>query len=559
VLREKLLRARISLRETQFDFQKTDRRRGFMRCQALLAEYASDDDFCARFRNDISVVLVDTARWHAENQQPLALEPLVKYAKLMECDTDPILKVAGAWAYAATRSACRIQIQGLARVCEVVTLSAAIAKAGGRVSDELWRFPELDLRGDAVDESQDVIPSLAVRAHAEVDLKESGRLASVKTIVDLCAKLEFCKESFYADFWKNFQPWYEGLESDTNKQTSAVEWAIAFCEQMKVDLPKWMMKKDHIEALQKLQDALMHDDEKILREAVVFAKQADYKNEAKLVTLYDQSMAKLKVLKRLPSGWEVDEMVGDSATEQMFMQADLSSPLVTSLFQKYFDDTKASIKTRDRSGDVPAGFIVEKVVSVMNAESWGSYLKRRDEIQERCKRFSGAAPCSDETWAGWSGKIAGGRRAQEICEACKVPPLEQGANEFLFFHGTKPDAADLIAKNHFDMSFACKTGLFGAGLYFGENSSKSDEYSKPNAAMSYPMIIARVTLGRVNYVPHADPVKDPGREKMEQSCLRGEYNCVLGDRKKARGTYREFIIYDHYQVYPHFIVWYKRI
>ena len=56
-------------------------------------------------------------------------------------------------------------------------------------------------------------------------------------------------------------------------------------------------------------------------------------------------------------------------------------------------------------------------------------------------------------------------------------------------------AADLIAMNHFDMlrpqslvaltvcpnalqdlrAFACKTGLFGAGLYFAENSSKSDE------------------------------------------------------------------------------------
>lgn len=43
------------------------------------------------------------------------------------------------------------------------------------------------------------------------------------------------------------------------------------------------------------------------------------------------------------------------------------------------------------------------------------------------------------------------------------------------FHGTKPEAADLIAMNHFDMAFACKTGLFGAGLYFAENSSKSDE------------------------------------------------------------------------------------
>jgi len=158
-----------------------------------------------------------------------------------------------------------------------------------------------------------------------------------------------------------------------------------------------------------------------------------------------------------------------------------------------------------------------------------------------------------------SGVLATAKGAQDILEECKIPPLEGGANEFLLFHGTKPDAADLIARNHFDMSFACKTGLFGAGLYFAESCSKSDEYVKPDAGMQYPLIVARCTLGRINYCPNMDPIKDPGRDKLESSCLRGEYHSVLGDRKKAKGTYREFILYDHYQVYPHFIVWYTRL
>lgn len=545
LLRHKLLRPRFALRATQIAFQKRDRRRGYMRCQALLAEYAADGEFCERFRKDISAVLASAAEWHAENQLPDAFEAIVKTAKALQCETYPVLRIAGKWAYWATSGACNLQLQSLIRIMEVLDIAAAIAKTGGMSLDALF-------------EIKDLIPRIAAKARSEIDVSEAGRIASVRQIVGLAVKLTYTTHSFLDAFWAACQPWYEGLPSDT-QQVLAVEWTIAFCEQLKVPLPKWMMKKDQLEALRKLQNALESGGEKDLREAVVFAKQADYKCEANIVKAYDQAMSKLKVLKRLPSGWEVADMVGDDAATQMFKQADLDSPTLISLFQKFFDDTKASIVTRDRVGAVPGGYRVQRVVSVMNADSWGSYLRRRDEIAQECKRFSGAAPCPDETWAGWSGKLATAGRARDILDQCKVPQLEGNANEFLLFHGTKPDAADLIAKDHFDMSFACKTGLFGAGLYLAENCSKSDEYVKPDGAMQYPMIVCRVTLGRMNYCANLDPIKDPGRDKLESSCLRGEYHSVIGDRKKAKGTYREFIVYDHYQVYPHFIVWYTRL
>jgi len=208
---------------------------------------------------------------------------------------------------------------------------------------------------------------------------------------------------------------------------------------------------------------------------------------------------------------------------------------------------------------VPRAYQVEKIISVMNADSWGSYMKRVDDITTQCSHFSGVAPLSDETWDSWSGKVSGYKTQQDILSSARLPGLQASANEFLMFHGTKPEAADSIASKHFDMAFACKTGLFGAGLYFAESSSKSDEYVKPDAEGRFPMIICRVTLGRINYCPHKDPITDPGREKLESSCLSGDYHSVLGDRKKAKNTYREFIVYDHYQVYPHFIVWYNRL
>jgi hypothetical protein len=40
--------------------------------------------------------------------------------------------------------------------------------------------------------------------------------------------------------------------------------------------------------------------------------------------------------------------------------------------------------------------------------------------------------------------------------------------------------------------------------------------------------------------------------------LHGPYHSVLGDREKCRKTYKEFVVFASDQVYPEFIVTYKR-
>ena len=69
------------------------------------------------------------------------------------------------------------------------------------------------------------------------------------------------------------------------------------------------------------------------------------------------------------------------------------------------------------------------------------------------------------------------------------------------------------------------------------------------------MLVCRVMIGRVNYQDGVYPDTDA----IVNSCVRGEHNCVLGDREKCRGTFREFIVYDNDQAYPEFIVWYRRL
>ncbi|CAE7879524.1 unnamed protein product, partial [Symbiodinium sp. KB8] len=108
-------------------------------------------------------------------------------------------------------------------------------------------------------------------------------------------------------------------------------------------MPKWLMDKDQVEALRKLQAAVGSGDERALREAVVFAKQTDYEANPDLAEKYREAMARLKTLKRLPSGWEVSELVGDDASAKMFMKAELDlghDEVLKQLFQKLFDDTK---------------------------------------------------------------------------------------------------------------------------------------------------------------------------------------------------------------------------
>ncbi|CAE8704781.1 unnamed protein product, partial [Polarella glacialis] len=289
-------------------------------------------------------------------------------------------------------------------------------------------------------------------------------------VLDLRAKIRGLKgeEGFDGELWVLFEPWYKSLAEKRagDYQTAATEWAIAYCEQLKIGLPSWMMDKNQVDALRKLQAAVESGSEKLLREAVVFAKQADYKSEAKLLAMYDEAVGKLRHLKRLPSGWEVEDLVGDDADHKMFKKVDIDSPIVKQLFQQVFDETRAAIVTRDRTGSMPRGYRVEKIISVMNVDSWGSYMKRCDEIGEQCKRFKGAAPCPDSVWKDMSGPVQTANHGNAILTGAHLPPLSGEANEFLMFHGTKPEAADSIAANHFDMAFACKTGLFGAGLYF---------------------------------------------------------------------------------------------
>eukprot|EP01119_Soliformovum_irregulare_P012818 TRINITY_DN3348_c1_g1_i4.p1 TRINITY_DN3348_c1_g1~~TRINITY_DN3348_c1_g1_i4.p1 ORF type:complete len:100 (-),score=20.91 TRINITY_DN3348_c1_g1_i4:76-375(-) len=94
--------------------------------------------------------------------------------------------------------------------------------------------------------------------------------------------------------------------------------------------------------------------------------------------------------------------------------------------------------------------------------------------------------------------------------------------------------------------------MFGAGVYFAENSSKSNNYV-PNSEKRR-MLICRVTLGESAILLQADSTLRRPPSKKGNSL----YHSVIGESKSqnfaASLFYREFIVYDCDQAYPEFAV-----
>eukprot|EP00747_Dinoflagellata_sp_TGD_P122417 gnl/TRDRNA2_/TRDRNA2_173623_c0_seq1.p1 gnl/TRDRNA2_/TRDRNA2_173623_c0~~gnl/TRDRNA2_/TRDRNA2_173623_c0_seq1.p1 ORF type:complete len:187 (+),score=19.97 gnl/TRDRNA2_/TRDRNA2_173623_c0_seq1:744-1304(+) len=135
--------------------------------------------------------------------------------------------------------------------------------------------------------------------------------------------------------------------------------------------------------------------------------------------------------------------------------------------------------------------------------------------------------------------------------------LDSTANSAWLFHGTNDQAAASISRGDFRIDKAGSNAgtLYGKGIYLAESCSKSDEYTTPNGERLRCILLCRVMLGNVNYSDEAQPDVN----QLVLSCVHGEFHSVLGDREKIHGTFREFIVYDHEQVYPEYILWYRRI
>jgi len=177
----------------------------------------------------------------------------------------------------------------------------------------------------------------------------------------------------------------------------------------------------------------------------------------------------------------------------------------------------------------------------------------------------------------------------------KTTVLDSAVNEVYLFHGTTKSVADIIVNKGFETRQASEivknqpnNGMFGTGIYFSENSSKSNQYvacpicsgnaigqtrkhpctdtaEKIEKAGGYVMIIARVLLGdshicktynESDYKGKDKPPKKPDSDKYYDSIFA---ECKKNVPSAHHLNYREFIVYEDSQIYPEFLVYYSRL
>ncbi|CAD7965059.1 unnamed protein product [Amoebophrya sp. A120] len=287
---------------------------------------------------------------------------------------------------------------------------------------------------------------------------------------------------------------------------------------------------------------------------------------------------------------------GANNNNRTFTLSSLWKPKVQSLslhrlIQDLIDDTFIKdVKTRDRKDSVhgnkvPKRLLVQKITKIQNSKHFSLYQERKREILEDCKKLE---------------KLNGQQNVHAVKKYCvkskedniktfsaipswtqkcpnlfKQEPIEpQNVNEFYLFHGTTPEAAELITDTEFHLKKAGTNAgsLYGKGLYFAESSTKADEYTTETRDEELrPLILCRVVLGHVRYC-EKQKLEKAEVEALVRQCTKSEntdqvldpaapsslYHSVLGDREKCRNTFREFVVYDQAQTYPEYIVWYKR-
>jgi hypothetical protein len=230
----------------------------------------------------------------------------------------------------------------------------------------------------------------------------------------------------------------------------------------------------------------------------------------------------------------------------LFCTCDLSEGELGNI-QHLFDASLKKKFTRDRKDGegVPDRLRITRGHRVQNVFNWTEYSSRKWSIKEAMRSSKKRLQSNIDNL-----KTAGVLPNNDLYR------LDSDANEAFLFHGTNDDAAGKITRGDFLVNLAGSNAgtLYGRGVYLAESVSKSDEYTKENANGERCLLVCRATLGFVNYTDEVAPDVD----KLVKSCTDGPYHCVLGDREKCRGTFREIIVYDDDQVYPEYVIWYKR-
>jgi hypothetical protein len=131
-------------------------------------------------------------------------------------------------------------------------------------------------------------------------------------------------------------------------------------------------------------------------------------------------------------------------------------------------------------------------------------------------------------------------------------------NEMFLFHGTTKHK-DII-NNGLDPRYG-NAGMFGRGIYFADQSSKSNQYSRPESCKKNGhaedcrqcervMFYCRVVIGKVCERKHGN---------SSLTVAPDGYDSVKGIPSKGGLRFSEYIVYHQYQAYPEYLIEYKMV
>lgn len=294
---------------------------------------------------------------------------------------------------------------------------------------------------------------------------------------------------------------------------------------------------------------------------------ADTPEEAELWAASIKANAAATLGSVLPQGWDVSRMLDTDHAEAVGgwpsirrsssvskpkrgsmakLVAKESLPEGTSfIVQRLFDHCFIPKCTKDRvTTQMPLRLEVAEVVRVQNGAAWVEFDKARE-------RLTGRAVEGNPLYPGVLTSTLDDPLVKTV-----LGELNVDANEQWLFHGSSAQGVEGISDQEFrlDLAGTHRGTLYGKGVYLAECSSKADEYAEADDEGMCTMLLCRAALGRT--LVNAE--RRPDVEPLVEQC-RGAYDSLCGDRWAAVGTYREFVLYESAQVYPAFIIRYKRI
>ena len=187
-------------------------------------------------------------------------------------------------------------------------------------------------------------------------------------------------------------------------------------------------------------------------------------------------------------------------------------------------------------------FEVQRVEQLFNPRLQEKYLAELQDVAGLCERRVGPLPDIDA------------RCTRIDVEA--FPGLK--LNERLLYHGAPSELIERLTLQGFDPRRAGGHfgKLFGAAVYLAANSSKSDIYTKPNAAGERCVLVVRACLGEAHRAqgPMRDALMPPERPDG-----RGPLSSVAALTLQQGGVveHPEYMVYKDSQCLPVFAIWYK--